>query len=707
MVYAIMAALVVIVVAGVALFVFFRARNIKPGSSVPKSVTSIGSATPFQTRTGSSSVGTSSPMGAATGGVRERLKSRFMAIGVLIAAVFGSLTAKLWSMQVLSSKEYVEAANENQYTTIKTPAARGRIFDTQGIVMVDNKTRPAVLADADVADDRATLLRLSALLGLPYAVVRQRIKDTSGGAQAQREVSSAPRGRDVAFIAEHPDAFPGVDVQERTHRVYPYKALASQVLGYVGTVSDSVLKNPPAGMDYESGDEVGQSGVESVYDGYLSGAHGERVVVTDADGVVHEVKSETPASQGNDVYLTISARVQSIAEQKLKELIAPNGVIGGGTGTAGAVVAMEVDTGNVVCMANFPTFDPTNFVGGVSQENWDRYSNSDSSYAPLMNRCIAGQYPAASTFKAFTGLAALNYGFASSSTSWNCSGTWTGFGEAYAQKCWLTTGHGAIDLRRGIVVSCDVVFYEIAKNFYDASSKIGDDAMQNYIKEFGLGSKTGIELPDEAQGVIPTPEWKKEYFRNAPEEGQWQPGDMTNMVIGQGNVLVTPLQMAVGYAGIATGTLPVPNLLKEVRNSSGETVVSREPKKGTMPDVEKAHLEVMRDALRGVAEEDGGLPTMLKQYDYQCACKTGTGEWADHDGYAWFAMYAPYDNPKYVVTCVITEGGAGADAAAPIAAAVMDGCIKLGDGTISGDPAVIEEVTEIIEYAGTGAGRVD
>ena len=260
--------------------------------------------------------------------------------------------------------------------------------------------------------------------------------------------------------------FRGVDVQERTHRVYPYKALASQVLGYVGTVSDSVLKNPPAGMDYESGDEVGQSGVESVYDGYLSGAHGERVVVTDADGVVHEVKSETPASQGNDVYLTISARVQSIAEQKLKELIAPNGVIGGGTGTAGAVVAMEVDTGNVVCMANFPTFDPTNFVGGVSQENWDRYNNSDSSYAPLMNRCIAGQYPAASTFKAFTGLAALNYGFASSSTSWNCSGTWTGFGEAYAQKCWLTTGHGAIDLRRGIVVSCDVVFYEIAKELF-------------------------------------------------------------------------------------------------------------------------------------------------------------------------------------------------------------------------------------------------
>ncbi len=708
MVEAIVAAFVVVAALGVALFTFFRSRSVKPGGSLPKSVTSIGSAAPLQTRDSSDVAGGgNSAMSSSNKGLRERLKPRFVALGVLTAAIFGTLSAKLWSMQVLSSDQYVEAADENQYTTIKTPAARGRIFDTEGIVMVDNKTQPAILADADVAEDRTTMMRLSALLGLPYAVVRQRIKDTSGGAQAQREVSSSPRARDVAFIAEHPGAFPGVDVQDRTHRVYPYKALASQVLGYVGTVSDEALSNPPAGVDYESGDEVGQSGIEAVYDGYLTGSHGDRVVVTDADGVVHEVKSETPASQGNDVYLTISAKVQSIAEQRLKELIAPNGVIGGGTGTAGALVAMEVDTGNIIAMANFPTFNPENFVGGISQANWDLYNNSGSSFAPLMNRCIAGQYPAASTFKAFVGMAALHYGFADGSRSWNCSGEWTGFGEAYAQKCWLTTGHGALGLREAVVISCDTVFYEIAKDFYYASDTLGQDAMQDYIKEFGLGSKTGIELSGEVEGVVPTPEWKKEYYRNAPEEGQWQPGDMTNMAIGQGNVLVTPLQMAVGYAGIATGSLPVPNLLKEVRNSLGETVVSHKPKQGTIPDVELAHLEIMRDALRGVATEDGNLPNLFSKYDYECACKTGTGEWAEHDGYAWFAMYAPYDDPKYVVTCVITEGGAGATAAAPIAAEVMDACIKLSAGTLDGTPSVIDEVTQITEYAGTGAGRVD
>ena len=431
MITAIIAASLVVVGLGVALFVFFRSRTVKPGGSVPKSLDSIGTATPLQTR-GSSGVidGGNSAMSSSNKGLRDRLKSRFVAIGVLIAGIFGTLSVKLWAMQVLANEQYVDAANENQYTTIKTPAARGRIFDTEGIVMVDNKTQPAILADADVAEDKTTMTRLSALLGLPYAVVRQRIKDTSGGAQAQREVSSSPRTRDVAFISEHPDAFPGVDVQDRTHRVYPYKALASQVLGYTGTVSDAALSNPPAGVDYESGDEVGQAGVEAAYDGYLTGSHGDRVVVTDADGEVHEVKSETPASQGNDVYLTISAKVQSIAEQRLKELIAPDGVIGGGTGTAGALVAMEVDTGNVIAMANFPTFNPENFVGGISQENWDRYNNSGSSYAPLMNRCIAGQYPAASTFKAFVGMAALHYGFADSSRSWNCSGEWTGFGEA-------------------------------------------------------------------------------------------------------------------------------------------------------------------------------------------------------------------------------------------------------------------------------------
>ena len=707
MIQAIVAALVVIVVAGVALFLFFRSRGVKPkGTSVPRSVTSIGSATPLQTRKGRSMASSAGAHQSSNSSLRERLRPRYMAVGVLIAGVFGSLAAKLWSMQVLSSDQYVEAANSNQYTTIKTPAARGRIYDAEGIVLVDNKTTPAILADADVADSRAVLMRLSALLGLPYAVVRQRIRDTSGGAQAQREVTLSPRERDVAFIAEHPDAFPGVSVQNRTRRVYPYAALAGQVLGYTGTVSDANLENVPSGADYQSGDEIGQSGIEAAYDRVLAGAHGERVVITDADGVVHEVESETPPSQGNDLHLTLSAKVQKVAEDGLKSLIAPTGVIGRGTGTSGAVVAMNATTGDVVAMASFPTFDPSNFVGGITQEAWDRYTSEDS-HSPLMNRCIAGQYPAASTFKAFTGMAGLHYGFADGSRSWDCTGTWTGFGDEYPQKCWLTTGHGYIGLREGVIQSCDVVFYEIAKSFYNASGSVGDDAMQKFVMNFGLGSATGIELSGESAGVIPTPEWKKEWYRDQPEEAQWRPGDMSNMVIGQGNVLVTPLQMAVGYAGVATGKLPVPNLLKEVRNSAGEVVVTHAPKTTDVPEAKEAEFSFMRDALRGVATENSQMSKLFSGYDYECACKTGTGEWADHDGYAWFAMYAPYDAPKYVVTCVIQEGGSGGDTAAPIAAAVMDACLKLDAGTLEAEVSPTEEVTESVEYVGTGAGRVD
>lgn len=707
MVTAIITACVILAISGVALFVYYRSRSVKPGSSVAKSVSSIGSSEPLRTHKGESMAASAGAHQSSNSPLKDRLRPRYTALGVLIAGIFGSLGVKLWSMQILSSDEYRTKSDENQLTTIKTPAARGRIYDTEGIVLVDNKVTPTIVADAEVAQDRSVLMRLSALTGVPYAVVRQRIQDTSGGAQAQREVSSDAKPRDVAFIAEHPEAFPGVSVQQRSKRVYPYKGLAGQVLGYTGTVTDEQLASVPAGRDYQSGDEVGQSGVELTYDGYLFGSHGAKVVVSDVDGTVHEVRSETPPAQGSDLYLTISAKVQKIAEEELEALIAPHGVIGGGTGTSGAVVAMEVDTGDVIAMASFPPFDPTHFVGGVSQDDWNRYNDKDSSGSPLLNRCIAGQYPAASTFKAFTGMAGLHYGFADAGRSWTCAGTWTGFGESYAQKCWKLDGHGPISFRQAMVVSCDTVFYEIAKNFYDSASTLGMDAMANYVKEFGFGRKTGIELAGEGEGVVPTPEWKAKNWENAPEQGQWQPGDMSNMVIGQGNVIVTPLQMAVGYAGVATGKLPKPNLLKEVRNSSGEKVVGHVPEFTGEPEVRQAELDVVRDALRGVAEEDASIPALLSQYDYQCACKTGTGEWAEHDGYAWFAMYAPYDNPKYVVTCVITEGGAGASVAAPIAAKVMDGCVKLGQGALEKEIVPTEEITRSVTYHGTGAGRVD
>ncbi|MCI8468307.1 MAG: penicillin-binding protein 2, partial [Eggerthellaceae bacterium] len=369
----------------------------------------------------------------------EGLRSRFVALGVLTAAVFGSLGAKLWSLQVLSSSEYSNDAEKNLYSTVSTPAPRGLIYDSQGIPLVKNRSSQTVLADADVADDRDVVRRLSAVLGVPANVVRQRIQDASGGAQSQRVVADDVRLRDVAFIAEHSDAFPGVSVEARTVREYPYGALAAHVLGYTGPPSDDDLKATVEGREIKANDTVGKSGVESFYDGLISGDHGQRRVLADAAGNAVEVVSETQPTKGSDVHLTIDARIQYAADTALAELIAPGGVIGRGKGVAGAAVVLDVRDGSILALSSYPTFDPTNFTGGIPQEIWDLYT-TDESHAPLNNRVISGQYPAASTYKAFTSLAGLEYGFASPTSGWVCEGKWDGFGTGDVQMCWNHSG---------------------------------------------------------------------------------------------------------------------------------------------------------------------------------------------------------------------------------------------------------------------------
>jgi penicillin-binding protein 2 len=445
------------------------------------------------------------------------------------------------------------------------------------------------------------------------------------------------------------------------------------VLGYTGTASSDDLSNVTDGRDIEMGDAVGKSGIEQSYDDVLAGDHGQRMLITNASGEVQQVVSETDPTQGNDIYLTIAAPVQYAADTALRELVT------GGTGTAAALVCIDVETGGVVAMSNYPTYEPEHFIGGISQDMWDAYQTEESHY-PLMNRAIAGTYPAASCFKAFTGLAGLTYGFADATRTWDCTGTWTGFGDEYPQKCWQHSGHGYLTFREGIVVSCDVVFYEIAKDFYNARASIGDDAMQDFIKEFGYSALTNIDLSGEAQGRIPTPEWKAEYFRDVPTEAQWLPGDISNMVIGQGYVLVTPLQVARAYAAIATGKLLQPHLLKEVRNSAGDTVVEAPVVEAGIPDVQESHYQIVRDALRGVATENENVSGDFSSYDFTFAAKTGTAEVAGKQDFAWFSCYAPYENPRFALSICIEEGGSGGSTASPVAARVMKAAIDYSNG---------------------------
>lgn len=653
---------------------------------------------------------------AAEGGLpgknpADGLKPRFNVMAAAAAAIFGALGIKLFSMQVLDAGSYKQAADDNRYTTVSTPAPRGFICDRSGIPLVKNRSSLTVLADSGVADDYDVVGRLSVVLGLPRNVVRMRIQDATSGAQSKRVVASDVRLRDVAFIREHSDAFPGVTVETRSVRDYPYGALAAHALGYTGSVGEADLASVSKGRDLQLGDDVGKSGIEASYDDLLAGDHGQRIVVADADGNVREVKSETQPVRGSNIYTTICGPAQYVAEQALAELIAPEGgTIGTGKGVAGCVVAMNVKDGGIAVLANFPTFSPANFVGGISQSIWDMYNTEQSQY-PLLNRAIAGTYPAASTMKAFSGLAGLKYGFASETSSWVCTGEWDGFGSGDVQKCWLRTGHGGESFHSSIVDSCDTTFYEIAKDFWDAAQegKISETAMQDEIKKYNLGTPSGLDISGEAEGRIPTPEWKKEFFKDTPEEASWRGGDMTNMAIGQGYVLVTPLQLAVAYGAIATGKLMVPHLLQDVRNEQGDVVVAHKTEDVGSPDVDPKNLKLVRDALHGVVNENSDMYERFAQYGIDAAAKTGTAEVAGKDDYAVFVCYAPFDDPKYVVSVLIEQGGGGSATASPVGAAVMNALLQADEGELtSADMGHISgSAGKYVERAVSNEGRTD
>ena len=715
-------ALVLVAAILVALYVVLRGRkteNVSVKRDV-RSIQSVGvkSSLPDSHRIPAGGVARGASPSQPVANPSDALKSRFTAIGVVAGLIFGTLATKLWSMQVLSGESFKKESEDNQYTTVYTPAPRGYILDADGNAIVKNRTSLTVLADPDVADDHDVVARLSTVLGVPDGIVRKRIKDSTSGAQSQRVVASDASMRNVAFIAEHADAFPGMTVQTRTVRDYPYGSLAAHAVGYIGSVSSEDVANAKEGRDLELGDTVGRSGIEQKYDDLLAGDHGERKVMADAQGNVVEVVSETQPVKGSDVYLTLKSAVQYTADKALADLIAPNGgAIGSGNGVAGAVVVMDVTDGSIVALSSYPTYSPELFVNGLDNDTYNLYFDEETSEAaqkPMFNRVIQGQYPAASTYKTFTGLAALENGMATTDETWNCTGEWDGFGSGDVQKCWKEGGHGTLDFRGAIVNSCDTVFYDIGYKFWDAAANKGKSAtlLQDFLKKYRLDQTTGIDLGGEQSGRIPTPEWKAEWFRNTPEEAQWKGGDYTNMCIGQGYVLVTPMEIAVAYGAIASGNIVKPHLLKEVRNAAGDVALSYQSEVVDTPDVSMADLASVRNALRGVATDNSDLAKLFNEAGIDpetAACKTGTAEYTDMEDTAWFACYAPYDDPKYVVACVVEHGGGGSSVAAPVGVKVMASALAARDSAEADISAIATSSGETQEGAGTSSssGRSD
>lgn len=598
------------------------------------------------------------------------VRGRLYGLAAFSAGVVAVLLGKVWSMQLVSSDKYTKMAESNRTRTISLAATRGRILDRNGEELVNNRPSLTVVAESSVLDDELEMELLANLLGMPKIAVKRKIQDSSAGAQSAREVCVDVDRRTVAFIGEHPDVFPGVSVEERSQRHYPKGNLAAHILGYTGSITQEMREKANKSTDdsaiaYEMGDIVGQAGVEYQYESILQGVRGQQQVHVDANGNILDYSTSIPPVGGSDIMLTIDSKIQKGAEDGLAHAISASREKGNSDCNSGAVVVMDVTNGEVLAMASAPTFDPSVFIGGISNDDWEALSSEGSGY-PMMNRAVAGQYMSASTIKPLTTFAALDYGIATVDSGYNCTGFWTGFGKASGQWCWNHNGHGYMTLQTGITFSCDVVFYEIGKGFWyaDDDKKLG---MQETFEKWGLGTKTGVDLPSESAGRVPTPDWKYEHYSSYSENDRtWKGGDNTNIAIGQGDLLVTPIQMACVYAGVANGgSVWRPHVLKSVLSRSGDgTVVTTKSQKHFDASEDKSYFSLVHAGLEGVIyEEDESTTAHFTNLSVRVAGKTGSGEKPGEAATGWFCAYAPADDPKYVIAAVVEKGGFGATSA--------------------------------------------
>jgi penicillin-binding protein 2 len=564
---------------------------------------------------------------------------RVAQIGVVAVLMFLLLAGRLWSLQAIHGTYYRELSEQNRIRDLAIPAPRGVIYDRRGRPLVSNRAafsvgvlpmevrQPARLADAlasVLAMDREEILaRLEAGRRRPFEVVPLR-------RDASKQV--------VLTIEENRIDLPGVIIQAEPVREYLHGRLAAHALGHLGEITEEELRRMPA---YRAGDLIGKTGVERTYDEVVRGTPGRLRVEVDAAGRPQRVLDRQPARLGQSLVLSLDADLQRVAEAAL-------------AGSVGAVVALDPRNGEVLALASAPAYDPRQFVGGISAENWRRLTTDRQ--LPLLNRAAEGTYEPGSVFKVVTGLAALSERVASRESIFHCTGS-------LALGRWIfrdLAAHGPVNFIRGTAVSCNVMFWQLGR-------AVGEERLTRYATALGLGWPTGVDLPAEASGFVPTAEWKQRTKREP-----WYPGDTLNMAIGQGFVLVTPLQVARMLSVVANGgTLHVPRLATRVLSSDG-AVVRAFAQKGapvgvTLP---AGALQTLREGLRAAVHSGTGTAAAVE--GLEVSGKTGSAENPRGIPHAWFAGYAPPERPSLVVVVFIEHGRRGGAAAAPIARAMFE-----------------------------------
>jgi penicillin-binding protein 2 len=580
---------------------------------------------------------------------------------LLIAMIY---VARLWQLQVLQGKSY-RLESENNYIRVEQIAApRGMIFDRNGVLVVEN--RPAfdlAIMREDISDLDGTVRELARLCNRDPDEFFSIIKANQATASflPLRLVSDLDRDS-LARIEAQRIRLPGVMIQLEPKRKYKWNGEAAHLIGYLSEITESELKSEKY-SGYYPGEDIGKVGIEGVFEMYLHGIRGEQEIEVDATGRSVQLLEENPPVAGHNLFLTLDMDLQKIAESLLE-------------GKTGAIVAVDPTDGAILAFASSPTFDQEKFIRGLTRDEWLALSKDPTH--PLLNRVSGAAYPPGSTYKPFVALAALQEGAIAATTTFNCPGYFHFADRIY--HCWKKLGHGTIAVERAIIQSCDVFFYQ-------TGLKLGVDRLAQYVTMFGLGERTGIGLPGEIPGLVPTSRWKK-LATGIP----WQKGETISISIGQGFDLATPLQMAMGYAAIGnSGKLWQPYVVKRIEGGSENEMEEIKPKLGRKIPIDQRWFDLVKKALSDVVESPSGTGHLIRDPAVPIAGKTGTAQVVnvaqgvngkllerltktrDH---AWFVGYAPASDPKICVAAIVEHGGHGASAAAPLVRKVILAYLK-------------------------------
>ena len=574
---------------------------------------------------------------------------------VACVAVFAALSISFWFLQIVENARYEEMAQNNHQRTLALRAPRGVLYDRDGKVLVENRHSFSIsIVREHTKDLDRTIRMLAEVAGLNIDDVRAVVARHRSEPSYRPivVVDDASLAQVAAITARRLDfELPDVVVEEVPTRQYPGEGIAAHLFGYVGEVSDTMVA---ADESLKSGDLVGQAGIEKIYNPMLMGKDGAKVVVVNSLGREIRTLEEVPPTEGKRLQLTIDYDIQKAVDDGFKAAREAR------LTNAGAAVVLNPNTGEVLAFASEPAFDPNAFAAGIDRATWASLTTDEQ--RPLNDRALQGRYSPGSTFKMAVALAGLQEGVITPDFQVHCGGAANFYGRTF--KCWLKRGHGTTDLRHAIEQSCDVYFYTVA-------NILGIDKINKWATALGLGVKSNIDLPNEVTGLVPSTEWKREKMHE-----KWYAGETISVGIGQGQVSVTPVSMAVYAATLANGgTRVTPHLLKAVDEGGNGWKPVAAPEPQSKVEVDHAKLQAIRDGMWGVVN-GGGTGNRARVVGFDVAGKTGTSQVISNAGRVaaarsgkdlrdngWFVFFAPRDNPEIAGVVFLEHGVHGPNAA--------------------------------------------